>query len=100
MGDSVRVRGLGESPVRLGRGIQLRYGTQGKTQQHKKGQDMTRKHYQAIANIVRELGGQKDIGVDGQSALFAMTRKLADMMEEENPRFDRARFVRACGFGM
>jgi hypothetical protein len=61
---------------------------------------MTRKHYQAIANIIRELGGQKDIGVDGQSALFAMTRKLADMMEEESPRFDRARFVEACGFGM
>lgn len=52
---------------------------------------MTRKDYVAIADII---DGARDQGL----TLEEVAEKLADTMEKDNPRFDRARFLEACGF--
>jgi len=52
---------------------------------------MTRKDYQLIAGVL------KDSQVRNQTATLALTVRLADALALENPRFDRARFLTACG---
>ena len=47
---------------------------------------MTRKHYQAIAELISR-------GVDP----VELVHLLSDIFEEDNPRFDRAKFLKACG---
>ena len=43
-----------------------------------------------------------EMSVDGFKAYFALTMELADNMadkyQNDNPRFDRQRFMSACGF--
>jgi hypothetical protein len=53
---------------------------------------MTRKDFQAIADIIAEVGpgGANDVWLAGH---------FADMLATTNPRFDRDKFVRACGVG-
>jgi hypothetical protein len=49
---------------------------------------MSKKDYTAIAAIVASMvGGQRDY----------VAHKLADIMQRDNPRLDRARFLTACG---
>lgn len=65
---------------------------------------MTRKDYQLIAEAIREARSispgavvvapstrYHDDGVD------TAARYLASALERDNPRFDRARFLKACG---
>lgn len=54
---------------------------------------MTKKHYAAIAAIMSEV--HDDYRFDG--AVDAMARRMADYFKSENPRFDRDRFIAACG---
>jgi hypothetical protein len=56
-----------------------------------RGYTMTRKDYQLIAGVL------KDSQVRNQTATLALTVRLADALALENPRFDRARFLTACG---
>ena len=49
-----------------------------------------RRHYEAIA---KTLAG----GNNGDMATFHAAHDLADMFERDNPRFNRARFLAACG---
>jgi len=49
---------------------------------------MRKKHYEAIASIVK-------LNFDGTQPVLA--RDLADYFEQDNPKFDRARFLEACG---
>jgi hypothetical protein len=51
-----------------------------------KGETMTRKHYQAIAEAIRQ--GTEPV---------TLVELLMDIFEADNPRFDRARFMDACG---
>jgi hypothetical protein len=60
---------------------------------------MTRKDYELIAKalktqveISRTYGEQ-----DGELAVVNIARDLADALHLENPRFDRDRFMLACG---
>ena len=67
---------------------------------------MSRKHYNRVAEIIR---GQRDDGGRPLTATFEeerrerlrvtenMARGLACMFEEDNPSFDKVRFIRACG---
>lgn len=63
---------------------------------------MSKKHFIAIAATIRiQL---ENIGTDGgpyapaeRSAVETTTRRLCDVFADENPRFDRARFLAACG---
>jgi hypothetical protein len=55
---------------------------------------MTRKDYQLIAEVFANFGQmielEETIGAD-------IARNLADALQGDNPRFDRARFLTACG---
>ena len=57
---------------------------------------MTRKDYVAIAAALKTAGNEywnADLLL-----LFAGTcERIADVMAQDNPRFDRARFLQACG---
>ena len=56
---------------------------------------MTRKDYVAIASCIKfQYDGQTPAGRD---ALKLVARDIADEMARDNPRFDRARFLKACG---
>lgn len=57
---------------------------------------MTRKDYVAIAAGIRaevEAGPNKN----GSTALQRVAERIAEVMAQDNPRFDRARFLKACG---
>jgi hypothetical protein len=51
--------------------------------------DMQRRHFATVAAIIR--GGFEDHARDDVARIFA------DNLAKTNPRFDRARFLRACG---
>jgi hypothetical protein len=54
---------------------------------------MTRKDYQLIAEV---LNYSLDAIIDDM-ALEALASNFADELALDNPRFDRARFLAACG---
>ena len=51
---------------------------------------MTKKHFEAIARILRESGNNAETQW--------IAKELADYFVSENVRFDRARFMNAAGF--
>lgn len=68
-----------------------------------KGQMMTRKDYVLIAQAIK---WEHDTpGIDGEReraiverAQFNMASTIANALRTDNPRFDRERFMQACGF--
>lgn len=62
---------------------------------------MTKRHFEAIARMLRERVEFPDGTIDFDSGYRMATRHiafdLADYFEEQNPRFDRQRFLTACG---
>lgn len=58
-----------------------------------KGQKMTRKDYILIADVLK---GQQAPHNDTET-LWRVACALADVLEGDNPNFDHARFMTACG---
>jgi hypothetical protein len=58
----------------------------------------TRRHYTAVADAINgtPTGGYI---AEREADRQLVTDALAAMFTEDNPRFDRGRFVRACGIG-
>jgi hypothetical protein len=61
---------------------------------------MTRKHFEAIAarfsHALTLIGtGTRDADT-ARNAVWRVALDIADDLANENPRFDRARFVKAC----
>lgn len=64
---------------------------------------LSKKHYEAIAVIIEKYKS----GVSGPVVsadvfqIFAdnLCQDLADYFKQDNPRFDRERFLKACGVG-
>jgi hypothetical protein len=56
---------------------------------------MTRRHFEMIAESIRVTMGQANSAT--RIALTSLAIDLADKFEGENPRFDRQRFLTACG---
>lgn len=60
---------------------------------------MSRKHYELLAAALREARRDEDFelepGADGVATIIC--RHLADALASDNPRFDRERFLKACG---
>ena len=50
---------------------------------------MTRKHFQMIANIVKN--------IEGRRTRESVAMDFAQALRGENPRFNVSRFVEACG---
>lgn len=55
---------------------------------------MTKKHFEAVAARIRQTA--QDPAMLAGAMIAA--RIFADMAAQDNPRFDRARFMAACGF--
>jgi len=56
---------------------------------------MSRKQYRDMAAVIKEVG---DYNLDSaEAALEAIASGLATVFVIDNPRFDRARFLEACG---
>jgi hypothetical protein len=55
-------------------------------------QEMTRKDYVLIANLLKNANED-----NYDNALTPLIKWFADDLEKDNPRFDRARFLTACG---
>lgn len=56
---------------------------------------MTKKHFEAIAAILLSMPGCKT--KEDYRHYNDLCGKFADLFQSENPRFDRARFLEACG---
>lgn len=57
---------------------------------------MTRKHYVAIAAIIRR-HLDSDAGSDAHDAVAGVAVALAGTFAADNQAFDRTRFLEACG---
>lgn len=55
---------------------------------------MTRKDYELIAAAIKTqvAGHERDL------ATKVVAEAIAQALQRDNPRFDRARFLKACGF--
>jgi hypothetical protein len=59
---------------------------------------MTKRHFEAIARILKERSeATRGNDFDGFVQVDAIADALADFFAAENPRFDRLRFLIACG---
>lgn len=54
---------------------------------------LTRKHFQAIADCIKQAQTRDDHAIALQIAL-----NLCAVLKAENPAFNRQRFLAACGF--
>ena len=53
---------------------------------------MTRKHYNQVASIIEKNLGDLEIG----AAKGLLISNLADFFQQDNPNFNRGKFVHAC----
>lgn len=56
---------------------------------------MTKKHFQAIATAIRD--ARALTSPLAEAAIDAVAESIADRLAEDSPRFNRARFLAACG---
>lgn len=66
---------------------------------------MTRKHFTMIADAIRDAHNERTAGfitpaeqAAASTAIGMAATYIADGLVQDNPRFDRARFMAACGF--
>lgn len=59
---------------------------------------LTKTNYEMLAGVFRDFldNGDND-QLDGIGAGDALARKLADALQADNPKFDRTKFLKACG---
>ena len=55
---------------------------------------MTKKHFERAAAIVRELQFFQGVGTDKAQVV---ADAFVELFSGDNPRFDRGRFLKACG---
>lgn len=62
--------------------------------------DFARRHYERIAGAINaeHLEAQRVRDAGAQRALEALTNRLATAFAADNPAFNRATFMHACGF--
>lgn len=61
---------------------------------------MTRKHFEAIAHILDAERAVRSATPAQVGVVHALALSLSDLFAAENPRFDRNRFLTACGVGV
>lgn len=61
---------------------------------------MTRKDYEAVAGAIRQENEEymREAASRERAALRSFAMRFALIAQSDNPRFDRVRFMRACGF--
>jgi len=65
---------------------------------------ITKKDFKTVAGIIRDSlpqdkTSQNDYLCGKRDALWWVADDLADYFTTQNPRFDRSRFIKACGLG-
>lgn len=60
---------------------------------------MTRQDYELIARVIRDSLEHNACGQDQREMCETVAHNFASRLATTNPRFDRARFLRACGVG-
>lgn len=63
-----------------------------------RGSVMTKKHFIMLASLVKEAKEKASEGAPSVTLVHYVACKLADECKKENPRFDRDRFLEACGY--
>jgi hypothetical protein len=58
---------------------------------------MTRKDYQVIAQIIKQNREDFVEFEDGHTLTGIIAHQFANYAEQDNPRFNRAKFLTACG---
>lgn len=58
---------------------------------------MTRKDFELIAGILNQNGAGFSEGDEGYTLTRILAAQFANALEQENPRFNRERFLAACG---
>lgn len=58
----------------------------------------TKQHYEAIADEVKTLVDLFEDNSGDIDAVQAFAERLATVFKNDNPRFDKQRFLKACGF--
>ena len=58
---------------------------------------MTKKDYVMIAEIFKSNREDFIEGEDGYTVIRIMAHQIANALQEDNPRFNRALFLTACG---
>lgn len=58
---------------------------------------MSKKHYVEIAKAIRAC--EQPATVETAASISELAQRLASVFQNDNPRFDRARFLTACGLG-
>ena len=56
-----------------------------------------RRHYEAIAEVIRTTASSTQTALFSSDELLRLAYKLADSFAQDNPAFDRDRFLAACG---
>lgn len=59
---------------------------------------MTRKDFKAIAVAIKDSASHSDGTPGSNYTLRIAASQIADVFEADNPRFDRSKFLTACGF--
>lgn len=60
---------------------------------------MTRKHFKAMADGILSAKETTSEILGSSYCIRLAAEAIADACQSDNPRFDRARFMTACGFG-
>lgn len=58
---------------------------------------MTKRHFESIARILKNARGTAIDSGEAPMQVSDVALSLADYFANENPRFDRAQFLTACG---
>lgn len=59
---------------------------------------MSRKDYVAVAEAIERTKDDSHDVLDSYSVLKIAAQRVADVFAQDNPRFNRTRFMTACGF--
>lgn len=59
---------------------------------------MSKRHFEALAAIIDNTRQHVEGGYTARGAMLEIAQHVAEVCRNENPQFDRARFMAACGF--
>jgi hypothetical protein len=60
---------------------------------------MSRKDYESLARAIREQH-EREPYLESRQAIMRTALLIANVLAADNPRFDRERFLEACGLGV
>ena len=82
------------------KGTEVLYATAWKNKKKNEGAEVneafTRQHYESIAKMIKEIASFMETRQQ-EEVLEDLVEKLAAYFKEDNPRFDKGRFIIACG---